>query len=86
MKNQSAIFYNYFGTDLAILNHDQMTRTTPELVPPLQASAPQKRENILSFTYDLWCNSPGYASDLELNWFSNLESPRSQSETLTLGH
>ncbi|GBM10281.1 hypothetical protein AVEN_158145-1, partial [Araneus ventricosus] len=35
----------YCGTDLAILNRGQMTRTTPELTPPLQTSAPHQRKD-----------------------------------------
>ncbi|GBM36796.1 hypothetical protein AVEN_248747-1 [Araneus ventricosus] len=35
-----------------------MTRTTPELLPPLQASAPHQRENVWFLTYDLACNRP----------------------------
>ncbi|GFT05269.1 hypothetical protein TNCV_123051 [Trichonephila clavipes] len=31
--------------DLVILNHSQMTRTTPELAPLLQTCAPRKREH-----------------------------------------
>ncbi|GBO18602.1 hypothetical protein AVEN_195343-1 [Araneus ventricosus] len=33
--------------DLIILNLGQITRTTPEIAPPLQASAPHQREGIL---------------------------------------
>ncbi|GBM37400.1 hypothetical protein AVEN_28350-1 [Araneus ventricosus] len=33
-----------------------MTRTTPELAPPLQTSAPHQREDIWLHTYDLMCN------------------------------
>ncbi|GBN12333.1 hypothetical protein AVEN_241526-1 [Araneus ventricosus] len=35
-----------------------MTRTTPELAPPLQTSAPLRREDIWSLPYDLACNRP----------------------------
>ncbi|GBM85001.1 hypothetical protein AVEN_4024-1 [Araneus ventricosus] len=35
-----------------------MTRTTPELAPPLQTSASNQRENIWSPKYDLTCNKP----------------------------
>ncbi|GBM23155.1 hypothetical protein AVEN_147073-1 [Araneus ventricosus] len=36
----------YFGSDLAILNHDQITRTTPELKPPIQTSTSLQREGV----------------------------------------
>ncbi|GBL78861.1 hypothetical protein AVEN_48849-1 [Araneus ventricosus] len=48
----------YFGTDLVILNRGQMTRTTPELAPPLQTSAPHQWEDVWLPTYDLACNTP----------------------------
>ncbi|GBL72842.1 hypothetical protein AVEN_128042-1 [Araneus ventricosus] len=35
-----------------------MTRTAPELEPPLQTSAPQQREDIWPSRYDLTCNRP----------------------------
>ncbi|GBM46669.1 hypothetical protein AVEN_261049-1 [Araneus ventricosus] len=47
-----------FWTGLAILNSSQMTRTTPELAPPLQTSAPHQLKNVWPLTYDLACNSP----------------------------
>ncbi|GBM94188.1 hypothetical protein AVEN_100407-1 [Araneus ventricosus] len=34
----------YFGTDIVGLNRGQMTRTTPEVPPPLQTSAPHQWE------------------------------------------
>ncbi|GBL87125.1 hypothetical protein AVEN_218808-1 [Araneus ventricosus] len=49
----------YFGTDFLILKRGgQMTRTTPELAPPLQTSAPHQREDVWPTTYDLACNRP----------------------------
>ncbi|GBM78323.1 hypothetical protein AVEN_222143-1 [Araneus ventricosus] len=43
----------YFGTDLIILNHGQMTRTTPDLAPTVQASTPHQRQGVwpLRFIY-----------------------------------
>ncbi|GBM52588.1 hypothetical protein AVEN_84078-1 [Araneus ventricosus] len=35
-----------------------MTRTTPELLPPLQTFAPHQREYVWPPTYDLACNRP----------------------------
>ncbi|GBL77463.1 hypothetical protein AVEN_41851-1 [Araneus ventricosus] len=35
-----------------------MTRTTPELAPPFQASTPHQREDVLDTTYDLACSRP----------------------------
>ncbi|GFU39570.1 uncharacterized protein TNCV_386601 [Trichonephila clavipes] len=34
------------ATDLVILNHGQVTRTTPELAPPLLTTTPQQREDV----------------------------------------
>ncbi|GBN28553.1 hypothetical protein AVEN_222920-1 [Araneus ventricosus] len=45
-----------FGTDLVILNSGQLTRTTPELPPPLEASTSHQREEVCPPTYDLACN------------------------------
>ncbi|GBM13752.1 hypothetical protein AVEN_90016-1 [Araneus ventricosus] len=58
-SNYCAVFEvkrGYFGTDLVILNHGQITRTTPELASPLQTSAPHQREDVWPHTYDLTCN------------------------------
>ncbi|GFU98592.1 hypothetical protein TNCV_3654231 [Trichonephila clavipes] len=33
-------------TDHVILNHDQVTRTTPELAPPLLTTTPHQREDV----------------------------------------
>ncbi|GBO04040.1 hypothetical protein AVEN_170240-1 [Araneus ventricosus] len=35
-----------------------MTKTTPELAPPLQTSAPYQWEDVCSPKYDLTCNRP----------------------------
>ncbi|GBM80870.1 hypothetical protein AVEN_89755-1 [Araneus ventricosus] len=35
-----------------------MTRTPPELAPPLQTSAPHQREDVSPPTYNLACNRP----------------------------
>ncbi|GBN98750.1 hypothetical protein AVEN_3517-1 [Araneus ventricosus] len=42
--------------DLVILNRSQMKRTTPELAPPLQTSAPHQRVDVWPHTHDLTCN------------------------------
>ncbi|GFU01126.1 uncharacterized protein TNCV_2834931 [Trichonephila clavipes] len=34
------------ATDHVILNHDQVTRTTPELAPPLLTTTPHQREDV----------------------------------------
>ncbi|GBL83045.1 hypothetical protein AVEN_165278-1 [Araneus ventricosus] len=44
--------------NLVILNLGQMTRTTPELAPLVQTSAPHQREDVCLPTYDLTCNRP----------------------------
>ncbi|GFX98380.1 hypothetical protein TNCV_4001491 [Trichonephila clavipes] len=33
-------------TDLVILNHGQVTSTTPELVPPILTTTPHQREDV----------------------------------------
>ncbi|GBO09547.1 hypothetical protein AVEN_209446-1 [Araneus ventricosus] len=47
--------------------------TTPELAPPLQTSAPHRREDLWSPTYDLTCNRSQYTTDRQWNRVSNLE-------------
>ncbi|GBO28570.1 hypothetical protein AVEN_20686-1, partial [Araneus ventricosus] len=47
----------YFGTDLIIVNHGQMMRTTHELAPSLQLSAPHQREDVCPTPSDLRCTS-----------------------------
>ncbi|GBL82032.1 hypothetical protein AVEN_50603-1 [Araneus ventricosus] len=54
-----------------------MTRTTPELAPPLQTSAPFQREDVWSPTYDLTCNRPNTR---------RIFSGGPIAETLPLGH
>ncbi|GFS79560.1 uncharacterized protein TNCV_2370601 [Trichonephila clavipes] len=34
------------ATDLVILNHGQVTRTTPDLAPPLLTTTPHQREDV----------------------------------------
>ncbi|GBM16388.1 hypothetical protein AVEN_129712-1 [Araneus ventricosus] len=36
----------YFGRNLVILNRSQMTKTTPDLAPPLKTSATHQREDV----------------------------------------
>ncbi|GBN26125.1 hypothetical protein AVEN_275673-1 [Araneus ventricosus] len=45
--------WRYFGMDLVILSRGQMTRPTPDMVPPLQTSSPHQREDIYPRMYDL---------------------------------
>ncbi|GBM48985.1 hypothetical protein AVEN_55199-1 [Araneus ventricosus] len=71
----------YSRMDLVILNKSQMTRTTPELAPPLHTSAPGQREDVWAPTYDLTFNIHG-ASSVE----SSFEPSGREVETLTLGH
>ncbi|GBN80921.1 hypothetical protein AVEN_213904-1, partial [Araneus ventricosus] len=47
-----------FGTDLVILNHGQMTRTTPELVPPSSSFHATPTGGRLATTHDLMRNRP----------------------------
>ncbi|GBN93217.1 hypothetical protein AVEN_133254-1 [Araneus ventricosus] len=62
-----------------------MTRTTPEMAPPLQTSARHKRENFWTPTYDLTFNRPTN-SNLQWNQVSNLQPTGSKVETLQQGH
>ncbi|GFW04487.1 uncharacterized protein TNCV_878561 [Trichonephila clavipes] len=39
----------FLATDLVILNHGQVTKTTPELAPPLLTATPHQREDIYRF-------------------------------------
>ncbi|GBN61250.1 hypothetical protein AVEN_128969-1 [Araneus ventricosus] len=48
----------YFGTDLVILNHGQMTRTTPELAPTFPNFHATPTGGRMATTYDLTCNRP----------------------------
>ncbi|GBL72273.1 hypothetical protein AVEN_115235-1 [Araneus ventricosus] len=61
-----------------------MTRTTPELEPPLQTSAPVQREDVPLLTYDL--QQAQYTMDLQWNRVSNLECSDPEAETLALDH
>ncbi|GBM26866.1 hypothetical protein AVEN_266298-1 [Araneus ventricosus] len=47
--------------DLVISNPDQMTRTTPEMAPPLQTSALCQREDVSAY---LTCTRPTYTVDV----------------------
>ncbi|GBM64818.1 hypothetical protein AVEN_178550-1 [Araneus ventricosus] len=62
-------------------NCGQMTRTQPELAPaPLRTSAPHLREDVCLPTYDLPCNGPAYAADLQWNRVSSLEPSSPEGE------
>ncbi|GBL77912.1 hypothetical protein AVEN_143246-1 [Araneus ventricosus] len=60
-----------------------MTRTTPELAPPLQTFAPHHREELWLPISDLTCSRPIYTVDLQWNRVSNLEP---SGPDLPLGH
>ncbi|GBO39377.1 hypothetical protein AVEN_43203-1 [Araneus ventricosus] len=62
-----------------------MTRTTPELAPPLQASVPHQRKDV-SPTSDSTCTRFTSMADLHWNQVSNMEPSGSEAETLLLGH
>ncbi|GBO22249.1 hypothetical protein AVEN_68440-1 [Araneus ventricosus] len=49
---------SHFGTNLVVLNRDRITRTTPELVPPLLASTPHQREDVCPPPHGLARNKP----------------------------
>ncbi|GBM22275.1 hypothetical protein AVEN_144651-1 [Araneus ventricosus] len=48
----------YFGTDLVILNHGQMTRTIPELASSLKISAPHQLSSPSILTDSLFPDHP----------------------------
>ncbi|GBO34821.1 hypothetical protein AVEN_205819-1 [Araneus ventricosus] len=52
-----------------------MTRTTPELAPPLQTSAPHQREDVWLHTYDLMRNRSITRRIFYWNRVSNMEPP-----------
>ncbi|GBM85758.1 hypothetical protein AVEN_127478-1, partial [Araneus ventricosus] len=59
---------DYFGRDLAILNRCQITKTAPQLAPPLHTSAPYQREGVTP-TYDLTYSVPNHdGSSVELGF------------------
>ncbi|GBN45487.1 hypothetical protein AVEN_20430-1 [Araneus ventricosus] len=64
-----------FWADLAIFNLGLMTRTTPELEPPFQASAPHRWENVWTPTYDLTCNRPHTRRIFSGIWFRTWSPP-----------
>ncbi|GBM04986.1 hypothetical protein AVEN_60193-1 [Araneus ventricosus] len=63
-----------------------MTRTTPELALPLQATAPHQRQDVWPPTYDLASNKPTYTVDLRWNRVSSLEPSGFKAQTLPQGH
>ncbi|GBL98877.1 hypothetical protein AVEN_165707-1 [Araneus ventricosus] len=68
----------YSGKDLATLNCGWMTRTTPNLAPPLQTPATHQREDIWSPT-ELTSKRPKYIADLQWNRDSSLEPSSSKT-------
>ncbi|GBM24502.1 hypothetical protein AVEN_254016-1 [Araneus ventricosus] len=75
----------YFRTDL-VTEPGQMTRTTPELAPPLQRSTPTKKGERLATAYDLTCNRPHTRRIFSGIWFRTWNPPAPKAETLPLGH
>ncbi|GBM80213.1 hypothetical protein AVEN_203725-1 [Araneus ventricosus] len=72
----------YFRTDLAILNHGQMTRTTPELAPPLQTSTPHQREDVWPLRMILRATGPIHVgSSVESGFESGALPPQSRNLT-----
>ncbi|GBL82159.1 hypothetical protein AVEN_252355-1 [Araneus ventricosus] len=71
-----------------------MTRTAPELAPPLGASTSHQRENVRLTRSYLTCIKPTYTTDLQYNWVSNLQPfspeavnlPRSPHDLKTVGY
>ncbi|GBM69661.1 hypothetical protein AVEN_124443-1 [Araneus ventricosus] len=61
-----------------------MTRTTPELAPTLQTSAPHQRQDVRPATNDLACNRPN--THRQWNRVLNLETFGPEADTLPLGH
>ncbi|GBN29803.1 hypothetical protein AVEN_33460-1, partial [Araneus ventricosus] len=72
------------NTSLVILNHCQMTRTTPELAPPSNFCTTPEGGNLA--TTDLTCTRPAYTAVLQWNRVSNLEPSTPEVETLPPGH
>ncbi|GBM29324.1 hypothetical protein AVEN_2831-1 [Araneus ventricosus] len=52
-----------------------MTRTTPELAPPLQTSAKKQTVGRLATTYDLACNRPYTRRIFSGIWFRTCDPP-----------
>ncbi|GBM02207.1 hypothetical protein AVEN_190617-1 [Araneus ventricosus] len=57
-----------------------MTRTTPQLTPPLQTSAPQQREDVCPVSM------AQYTTDIRWNLVPNPEPSAPKAETLPLGY
>ncbi|GBM08283.1 hypothetical protein AVEN_101418-1 [Araneus ventricosus] len=76
----------YLGMDLVILNYDQMTRTTPDLAPPLQTSARHQREDVWPPQLSFSVQQAPYTTDLQWNrvWYLRPSGP--EVETLPQGH
>ncbi|GFV40152.1 hypothetical protein TNCV_3953491 [Trichonephila clavipes] len=52
------------ASDLVILNHGQVPRTTPELAPPLLTTTPYQREDVFDLSTDLTCIAPLHTTGL----------------------
>ncbi|GBM96595.1 hypothetical protein AVEN_161299-1 [Araneus ventricosus] len=79
-------YYDYFGTGLVILNRGQMTRTTPEVTPPLQTSPPHQRDDFWLPTYDLACTRLNTRRIISGIGFRTWNPPAPKDEALLLGH
>ncbi|GBO21395.1 hypothetical protein AVEN_19592-1 [Araneus ventricosus] len=64
-----------FGRDLVNFNCSQMTRTTPELAPPLQTFEQHQQEDVWPPIYDLECNGPHTRRIFGGIGFSNWKPP-----------
>ncbi|GBL92473.1 hypothetical protein AVEN_174744-1 [Araneus ventricosus] len=51
-----------------------MTRTIPELAPPVHISAPHQREDVWPPTSDLTYDRPTYMADFQWNRISSLKA------------
>ncbi|GBM11589.1 hypothetical protein AVEN_180140-1 [Araneus ventricosus] len=71
--------------NLVILNRGQVTKTTPEWLPPVRTSAPHQREDVGQYG-DFYVQQVAYTADLQWNSVLNLESCGQGAETLPLGH
>ncbi|GFT26596.1 hypothetical protein TNCV_3604211 [Trichonephila clavipes] len=78
MPSECLCYTRVFATNHVILNHGQVTRTTPELTPPLLTT----NERMFEFSTDLTCIAALHAGFLVvLGWNSWQGQP--QSDTLT---
>ncbi|GFU59602.1 hypothetical protein TNCV_3185731 [Trichonephila clavipes] len=70
------------ATDLVSLKHDQVTRTTSELVPSLLTSTPHQQEKFSALTY-LTCIGPLYTAGVQWNFARNPDTPGYRGQKLS---